>query len=155
MTRGLPPSGGLASPLKGSQPPPGLSLPWPSQPLEELHSHRAAPSTACPLEELHSPETPEKALPSHGKSASIVGWSCQFQLPWGNASLSRSGPASSSHTQKVLHSCGAVPSTTRPLEELRSQKRQSKLCPAMKVCIHHGVDLPVLPALGKSSFASE
>lgn len=71
----------LASPFVGSQPPQGLSLPWPASPLERLHPCRAAPSTASPLKKDHSPEKLEQAPPSRAISASIPRQSCQFSYP--------------------------------------------------------------------------
>ena len=64
-----------ADPLRGF-PSPGLLALWRGYtPVKQL------PSTASSLEELCSPEMPEQALPSHGKSASIAGWACHFRLP--------------------------------------------------------------------------
>ena len=71
---------------------------------QEANNIRRFAYTACPLEELNSPETSEQALPSHRKSASTVGWSCQFGLPWGSAPLSPSGPAIHSHPREMLYS---------------------------------------------------
>ena len=92
-------------------------------PVEEL------PSTDSPLEESHSPEMIEQALACHGKSASIVGWSCQFRLPWGNAPLSPIGLANHSHPWEVLQSCGAVPSTASPLQEPNSPETPEQALP--------------------------
>ena len=62
-------------------------------------------STGCSLEELCSPETPGQALPSHGKSASIVGQPCQSCLYWRITPLSHSGLASHYQLWELLHSC--------------------------------------------------
>ena len=51
------------------------------------------------------PRKARTSWPSHAKSASILRWSCQSQLPWGRAHWVLSIPASSSHTLAFLHSC--------------------------------------------------
>ena len=95
------------------------------------------PSTACPLEELHSPEMSQKALPGHRKSASIVGQSCQFWLPWGSACL----PVAQLSTPALGRCCTLAeqspapllpsPPRPRPRKSSAAQKHQSKLCPGM------------------------
>ena len=64
----------LASPPSGGVTPPG-----------------AAPSTTSTLEHPCSPEIPEQVLPGHGKTASLVGCSCQFPLPWGSTRVEEEG----------------------------------------------------------------
>ena len=87
------------------------------------------PSTTNSLEESCSPEKLEQALAGHRKSASIVGQSYQFQLPWGSASLSPSNLASSSCPWEVLHSHGAAAQHRRPLEKFCCPEKLEQALP--------------------------
>ena len=81
--------GGLANPSCPGEEPLGLSVAQIAAPtlggyctpVEQLTS------TASPLEEPHSPVTPEQALPSRVKSATIVVWTSQSCLPSGSPPL--------------------------------------------------------------------
>ena len=142
----------------GSQPPLELSWSWPAlptlwrcyPPTEQLHS------TAHPLEELCSPGAQGQALPSHRKSASIMVQTCQSRLPLGSAPLSWSEPESPTHPWEALHSRRASHSAQLMLRK-SSKVQECQTNPAQQQEGHHhnSVVLPVLPSLGKSSFASE
>ena len=148
--------------------PPAILEDWPHQSWEANHLpgflqpglpalwKGYTPMDQHPLEELCSPETPGQALPDTGKSASIVGQSTQFWLPWGSTPLSPSGLASPAHLRKALHS-GRAAAQHRPPPGRAPQPRSAAASPAWswEVCLHRGEDLPVPPALRKSSFASE
>ena len=113
---------GLASPFAGSQPPQGLSLPWPACPLEGLHPCGAAPSTAGPLEKDCSPEKLEQAQPGCAIPASILRQSCQSSCP-GEEPLGCSAAQLATPTLKGC--CTPVehlPSTTSHLKEPHSPK---------------------------------
>ena len=128
------------------------------------------PSTACPLEELCGPEALGKALPSHGKSASIAVWSCQSCPPWGSALCLPVTHLAPPALGRCCTSAEQPAITARPRKSSASQKCRGMPCPAtgsqfrsaranparpQEVRHHHGKVLPVLSALRKSSFASE
>ena len=96
------------------------------------------PSTTHTLEELCSPEAPEQALPSHGKSASITVRSCQSCLPWGSALLPPSHPASPAHPWEALCSCrAAVQHHPPPGRALQPRGARASPAQPQKVCLHH------------------
>ena len=94
-------------------------------------------STTYPLEELHGLEVLWNSLPSHRKSASIVGQSCQFWLPWGSAPLPPCSPASPTQPQEALHSHGAAAQHCPP-PGVAPQPRSTRVSPAcpQEVCLH-------------------
>ena len=63
------------------------------------------------------PRKARTSWPSHAKSASILRWSCQSQLPWGRAQWVLSILASRSHPWGVLHSCAIASQYSQPLQE--------------------------------------
>uniref|UniRef100_A0A8D0VAQ2 L1 transposable element RRM domain-containing protein n=1 Tax=Sus scrofa TaxID=9823 RepID=A0A8D0VAQ2_PIG len=107
--------------------------------------------TAHSVEELHSPETPEQALPSHGKSAFIAVWTCQSHLPWGSPSLLQSDPASPTHLLEMPHGLKenwptssalgkhstAVPGKTLPSHGEYTYTKKKKITSKMKKLRSH------------------
>ena len=148
--------------------PPAILEDWPHQSWEANHLpgflqpglpalwKGYTPMDQHPLEKLCSPETPGQALPDTGKSASIVGQSTQFWLPWGRSPLSPRGLDSCTYTQEVLHSCrAAAQNCLPPGRALQPRNARASSAWPWEVCPHRGADLPVPPALRKTSFASE
>ena len=131
---------------------PGL----PACPLKGLHPRRAAPSTTSPWEKARSPEKLEQAWPGRAKSASIAGDPDGPSCP-GEESL---GFSASQLSTPVLGGCctpvGQLPSTASPLQEpLQPRKARTSLAQLYKICLHCGVILPIIAALGKSPLGSQ
>ena len=114
---------------------------------EVLLSHGAVAQHCHPMEELCSPEAPGQALSSHGKSASIAGWSRQFRLAWGTGRSPPRGLASPTHPWEVLCPCGAAAQHCPPPGRAL-QPRSAGASPAQpwEFCLHCSVDLLVSSA---------
>ena len=143
--------GGLATPFVGSWPPQGLSLPWPTCPLEGLQLHGAAPSTTSPLENDRSPEKPEQALAGPATSASIRRQSSQFSCP-GEEPL---GFSVAQLAAPTLGGCCTpvekLPSTTSTLQE-PPQPRKARTGSAWpcNICLHPEAVLPIQLPWGRA-----
>ena len=90
------------------------------------------------------PRKARTSWPSHAKSASILRWSCQSQLPWGRAHWVLSILASRSHPWGVLHSCATAsqysqPPARAPITQ-RARKTLAWLC---TICLHSEMVLPI------------
>ena len=92
------------------------------------------------------------------RSAYILRQSFRVRLTWGRASWVCSGPTSlfSPWGGGVLHSCGTAAQHRQPPARAPQPKNtRASSAQSSENCSHRGVDLPVLSALRKPSFASK